>query len=53
MRFEVAVKIGYSNGQTDDINGSDPSASGSGLPQVTHGDYRGAAQLGSTIHFSH
>ena len=40
-------------GQTEDRNGSNLSASGSGLPQVSQGEYGGAPQLGSTLHFSH
>ena len=40
-------------GRTEDINGSNPSASGSGLPQVSQGEYRGTPQLGSTLRFSH
>ena len=34
-------------------NGSNPSASGSGLPQVSQGEQGGAPQLGSTLCFSH
>ena len=40
-----------SAGQTEDRNGSNPSASGSGLPQVSQGEYGGAPQHGSTLHF--
>ena len=42
-----------SAGRTEDRNGSNPSASSSGLPQVSQGEYRGAPQLGSTLRFSH
>ena len=38
-----------SAGQTEDRNGSNPSASSSGLPQVSQGEQRGAPQLGSTL----
>ena len=41
-----------SAGQTEDRNGSNPSASSSRLPQVLQGEYRGAPQLGSTLRFS-
>ena len=42
-----------SAGQTEDIIGSNSSASHRGLPQVTQGKHRGTPQLGSTIRFSH
>ena len=41
-----------SAGQTEDRIGSNPSASSSGLPQVSQGEQRGAPQLGSTLRFS-
>ena len=37
--------------QTGDRNGSNPSASGSGLPQVSQGEYGGSPQFGSAVHF--
>ena len=40
-------------GKTEDKNGSNPSFSSGGLPQVSQGEYGGAPQLGSTLHFSH
>ena len=42
-----------SAGRTEDINGCNPSASSGGLLQVSQGEYRGAPQIGSTLHFSH
>ena len=42
-----------SAGQTEDRNGSNPSVSSGRLPQVSQGEYGGAPQLGSTLHFSH
>ena len=41
-----------SAGQTEDRNGSNPSASCSGLPQVSQGEQGGAPKLGSTLRFS-
>ena len=42
-----------SNGQIEDRNTSNPSASCGGLCQVSQGECGGAPQLGSTLHFSH
>ena len=40
-------------GQTENRNGSNPSASSSRLPPVSQGEYGGAPKLGSTLCFSH
>ena len=40
-------------GHYGDKNRTGLSISGSELPQVLQGDYRGATQLGSTLCFSH
>ena len=40
-------------GQTEDRNGSNLSACGSGLPQVSQGEHGGTPHLGSTLRFSH
>ena len=42
-----------SAGRSEIEMGSNPSASGSGLPQVTQGENRGTPQLGSTLRFPH
>lgn len=42
------VALGY---QTEDKNGSNLSACSRGLPQLFQGEYIGAPQLGSTLHF--
>ena len=45
--------MGASAGQTEDKNGSNPTASRGGLPQVSQMEYRGVPQFGSTLRFSH